>query len=162
MGVLLCKWLLPLWVSVVHPFYLSVTEIRHNASRKTLEVSCRIFTDDLEKSLNRQYHVSLDIMKPKDRKLVDSLLAKYIGQHLHIRTDGKAAPLHYLGYRIEEDAAWCFLESAGIPVVKQLDIDNDILYAEHESQSHMIHVIVNDRRQSTKIDNPKASASFHF
>lgn len=162
MGVFLCKWLLPVWMSAVHPFYLSVTEIRYNGPRQALEVSCRIFADDLENALKKYNHTTLDIIKPKDRPTVDSMVSRYIRQHLHIKADGKALSLHYLGYRIEDDAAWCFLEVPALKAVKQLDLQNDILYAEHETQSHMIHAIVQDKRQSTKLDNPKKEASFRF
>ncbi|MEI8059397.1 MAG: DUF6702 family protein, partial [Ferruginibacter sp.] len=33
-----------------HPLFVSVTEIEHNAKDKTLEISCKIFTDDFENS----------------------------------------------------------------------------------------------------------------
>ena len=162
MGVFLCKWLLPVWMSAVHPFYLSVTEIRYNGQRQALEVSCRIFSDDLENALKKYNHVTLDIIRPKDRPAADSMVSRYIRQHLHIKADGKPLALQYLGYRIEDDATWCFLEVPALKPLKQLDLQNDILYAEHDTQSHMIHVIVQDKRQSTKLDNPKAEASFRF
>lgn len=149
-------------MSAVHPFYMSVTEIRYNPPRKTLEISCRIFSDDLENALKKQYNTSFDIIQPKNRPAVDSMIARYISQHLHIKADGKPLSLHYLGYRIEEDATWCFLEAAGVPGVKKLELQNDILYKEHSTQSHMIHAIVNDKRQSTKIDNPQTAAGFSF
>lgn len=157
MGLLLCKWLF-----FFHPFYLSVTEIRHNASHKTLEISCRIFADDLENTLKKQSHTTFDIIKPHNRVQVDSLISRYISQHLQIKVDGKTLAPRYLGYKIEEDAAWCFFECTGVPVVKKVDLMDNILYEAHESQSHMIHVIVNEKRQSTKLDNPKAAASFEF
>ena len=31
-----------------HPFYVSVTEINHNAENHTLEISCKMFGEDLE------------------------------------------------------------------------------------------------------------------
>ncbi|MRG46028.1 hypothetical protein GFS24_12945 [Chitinophaga sp. SYP-B3965] len=157
MGLLLCKWLI-----FLHPFYLSVTEIRHNADHKTLEISCRIFADDLENTLKKQSHTTFDIIKPQNRATVDSLISRYIAKHLQITVDGKVLAPRYLGYKIEEEAAWCFLEVSGVATVKKLDLKDDILYEQHESQSHMIHVIVHDKRQSTKLDNPKANASFGF
>ena len=53
------KWLfLPLLALVLtsakapalHPFHVSVVEIEHNAEDKSLEISCKIFTDDFEKN----------------------------------------------------------------------------------------------------------------
>ena len=32
----------------LHPFHVSVVEINHNETDKTLEISCKIFTDKLD------------------------------------------------------------------------------------------------------------------
>lgn len=58
------KWLLiPLICLLMagkptHPFHVSVIEINHNAADKTLEISCKIFTDDFEKILAKNYQKS--------------------------------------------------------------------------------------------------------
>jgi hypothetical protein len=162
MGLLFCKWWMTAWMSLVHPFYLSVTEIRHHASKKELEVSCRIFADDFEKTLKSQYKTTFDIIHPTNRKQVDTLIKDYLSKHLIITINDKVAPLSYLGYKIEEDAAWCFLEVANIPTAQKVQIKNDILYEAHPNQINMIHVVVNDTRQSTKLDNPQSDALFKF
>ena len=36
------KWLLTGIIALWHPFYVSVTEINHNAKQQTLEISCKI------------------------------------------------------------------------------------------------------------------------
>jgi hypothetical protein len=139
-----------------------VTEITHNKSRNELEVSCRIFADDLENTLKKQYKGSLDIVHPSNRATADSLIAAYLSKHLFITADGKPVHLQYLGYKIEEEAAWCFLSAVKVPAFKKARIRNNILYDEHPNQINMIHVIQQDVRKSTKLDNPKADAEFSF
>lgn len=39
----------------LHPFHVSTTEINHNAKDKSLEITCRIFTDDFEAILGKNY-----------------------------------------------------------------------------------------------------------
>ncbi|HEU4553750.1 MAG TPA: DUF6702 family protein [Chitinophaga sp.] len=147
---------------LLHPFYVSVTEIRHNAAQQELQVSSRIFYDDLENTLKKEYKTRVDILHPADRKAVDGLIADYLGKHLHISIDGKPVTLHYLGYQVEEDAAWCFLEVKGVAAVKKVHIINDILYEAHQEQINMMHVVVHDVRKSTKLDNPERVADFVF
>ena len=48
MAFLLHKWLLAGLDGAGHPFFVSVTEINHNAKDKTIEIACKIFTDDFE------------------------------------------------------------------------------------------------------------------
>jgi hypothetical protein len=149
-------------MAVLHPFYVSVTEITHNAARKELEVSCRIFADDLENTLKAQYKTSFDIIKPANRQQVEKMMADYLSQHLQVTLDGKKVPLHFLGYKIEEDAVWSFLSAENILAPRKVEIVNDLLYRQHPSQINMIHVIVGGNRKSTKLDNPKANAAMEF
>jgi hypothetical protein len=160
-GVLLFKWLITA-SAFLHPFYVSVTEIAHDKSKNELQVSCRIFADDLENAIKKQYKAPLDIMHPANRAVADSLISVYLSKHLFITADGKAVHLQYLGYKIEEEAAWCFLAAEKVPAFKRAHVRNDILYNEHPNQINMIHVIQHEVRKSTKLDNPKADADFDF
>ena len=38
-----------------HPVHVSVIEVEHNAAEKSLEVTCKIFTDDFEKVLAKTF-----------------------------------------------------------------------------------------------------------
>jgi len=160
-GILLYKWLFTAW-AIWHPFYVSVTEIKHDAAAGEMQVSSRIFADDLENVLKKQFKQPLDIIHPANRTQTDSLISSYLNQHLLITVDGKTVKLHYLGYKIEEEAAWCFLEAEGVKTFKQILIKNDILYSEHPNQINMIHVLSGTTRKSTKLDNPKADADIRF
>jgi len=145
-----------------HPFYVSVTEITQNPKTKTVQVSVRVFFDDFEKALDHKYKAKLNILKPVDRKKVDLLIADYLQKHLQIKANQKPLLLKYIGYEIEEDAAWCYFETEKLGTIKNFDIRNDILFDEHDSQSNMVHVTLNGQRKSTKLDNPKAEARLTF
>src|SRR4026207_1215483 len=80
-----------------HPFHVSVVEIEHNAAEKTLEISCKIFTDDFEKILVKNYKTKVDLINPPDHKAMDTLVKKYLRSHLFINADGKPVNLTYLG-----------------------------------------------------------------
>lgn len=150
------------WLNIFHPFYVSVTDITHNKSTGTVQVSVRIFFDDLEKALEKKYKTNVDVLKPANRKELEILIAMYIKERLIISSNGKMLDLKYQGYEIEEDAAWCYLETGKVGRIKKLDVENNILFEAYASQSNMIHVTVNGKRQSTKLDNPKSKDSFHF
>ncbi|SHF11079.1 DUF6702 family protein [Pedobacter caeni] len=150
------------FLHLFHPFYVSVTEITQNSKTKAVQVSVRIFFDDFEKALDHQYKTKVNILKPVDRKKVDQLIADYVQKHLQVKANQKSLVLKYIGYEIEEDAAWCYFETAPVAAIKTFDINNNILFEEHESQSNMVHVTVNGSRKSTKLDNPKSQARMSF
>lgn len=159
--MMLPKFLL-IWFAAFHPFYVSVTEIEQNAKTKTIQVSTRIFFDDLEKAIDKKYKTSVNILRPKDKVQVDALISAYVKDHLKIKANGVELNLKYLGYEIEEEAAWCYFETQALPLVRRFAISNNILFEQHESQINMIHAIVGGKRQSIKLDNPDSNAEFSY
>ncbi|MNF01043.1 hypothetical protein D3C87_1948860 [compost metagenome] len=81
---------------------------------------------------------------------------------MKIKANGKVLDLQFQGYEIEEDAAWCYFETPKVKAIKELHVENDILFEQHSSQSNMIHAIVDGKRKSTKLDNPKKTVSFIY
>jgi len=149
-------------LSIFHPFYISVTSIDYNKQDKRLEISCRIFFDDLEEALAKQYGQKLSLLKPENRSVVDQLLADYLNKNLSIEVNGKVKNLRYMGYEIEEDAAWCYLQIGAIEQIDDLAVRNTILYPSHKQQSNILHITVDGQRKSLKLDYPKSKASFRF
>ncbi|RDC62943.1 DUF6702 family protein [Adhaeribacter pallidiroseus] len=148
--------------SGLHPFFVSITEIRQNEKTKNLEVSSRIFFDDLEKTLEKKYKVKVNILKPENPRQVNELIASYLQERLQIRVNGKLVKLKYLGFEIEEEAAWCYLEAPQTTLLKRLDIEDAILFDAHPLQQNMVHVTVGNKRLSTKLDNPESRYTFQF
>ena len=154
--------ILIVFLSFFHPFYVSVTEINHNAKNKTIEISSKIFFDDLEQQIENESHVQIDIIKPKDKKKVDLLIANYVKRHLQIKVDGKVLAMNYVGYEIQEDAAWCYFEIPKVNKVKEIEINDNILFQLHKEQINMLNVVVDGKRQSTKLDAPESKVVFKF
>lgn len=64
--------------SLDHPFYVTVTEISHNAGDKNLEISCKIFTDDFETALLKENGVKIDLSNVRDKQVADKQIAEYL------------------------------------------------------------------------------------
>lgn len=164
--IVLLKFMLTLilstWFSLFHPYFVSLTEMQHNEKAKRLEVSCRIFSNDLEATLEKNYQTKIDILQPGQKSRIEPLIQDYLQKHLQVLVDGKPVTFRFLGYEIEEDATWCYLEAVKVNHVKKMEVKNDVLFADHPSQINMLHVTVKGRRQSTKLDNPESRASFRF
>ncbi|HXI00500.1 MAG TPA: DUF6702 family protein [Sphingobacteriaceae bacterium] len=156
------QFVIAVLISIFHPFFVSVTEIKHNEKTKSIEISSKIFFDDFESALEKKYHTPIDILKPADRKKVNQLINDYLSKHLILKINGKPVKMIYLGYEIEEDGAWCYFEVPEVKKVSRIDIVNNILFENHPSQINMLHVTVKGIRKSTKLDNPESKASFAF
>jgi hypothetical protein len=175
MALILFKWLfflsavnMPAALNTVltkncnHPLFVSVTEIEHNAKDKTLEISCKIFTDDFEKTLRQNYKTTIDLLKPKDKTAMNKLVSDYVQKHLLLTVDGKKTTLQFLGYQQNEEGILSYYQIDNIPAAKKIDITNNILYDYKKEQIGIIHVTVDGNRKSTKLNNPKDKCIFDF
>jgi hypothetical protein len=146
----------------LHPFYVSVTEINQNAREKTLEISCKVFAEDLEETLKKNYKTAVDLTLAGDKGALDKFIPDYINKHLSLVVDGKAVRLNYVGYEKDKESAYCYFQVDNVASVKKLDITNSILYDFNEGQINIMHIIVNGKRQSLKLNNPDKQANLTF
>ncbi len=164
----LFKYLLMfLWMAVsfgasLHPIYVSVTEIEHNPKEKTLEVSCKIFTNDLENILRKQSTQHVDLINPSNKDLVNQLIRQYVQAHLKIWLSGRQQNLQYIGYEISEEGVLCYFQVDNVPTFKSITIQDNILYEYKSEQISLLHVIVDGNRKSTKLNNPEDMVTLNF
>jgi hypothetical protein len=156
------KWLFMGWMALVHPFFVSVTEINHNAKDKTIEIACKMFTDDLETSIGKSFNMKMDLINPKDTVAADKAVAEYIKKHFHLKVDGKPVQIEFLGFERESEAIWSYLQVTNVPSVKKIEISTSILFEASDKQINLLHVKVNGDRKSTKLDYPATNASFEY
>jgi hypothetical protein len=145
-----------------HPFYIAVTEINLNSSDKILEVTCKMFANDLGQSIGKNNHAQLDIFADKDKTNFDKYIPVYVKNHLSISVDGKAASLSYISFENERESAYCYFQVENISSLKKIDITDSILYDFSPDQINIIHVTVNGKTQSAKLNYPDKNASFSF
>jgi len=145
-----------------HPFHVSTVEINHNATDKSLEISCRIFTDDFETALSKVFNTKANFYDAGLKTKMDSLVKKYIYAHLQVKADDKNVSLNYLGFQKEDMAVYIYVEGTNISKVKKLSVNNSIMHDMFDDQTNIMHITVNGERKSTKLDYPKTSAVFEF
>ena len=149
-------------IKALHPFHVSTTEINHNASDKTLEISCKVFIDDFESALAKQYHTKADLSAVNLKRAMDTLIKKYINSHLLLNAGAKTLVMKYLGFEKENEAVYAYLQVDNISTLKKIEVTDSILYDLYDDQISIIHVIVSGNRKSTKLDYPTTKAIFDF
>ena len=157
----LYQWILTGIISLLHPFYVSVIEIQHNANEKNVDVSVRIFTEDLEATLKKMNN-KVDLIHPTDQSLNNQMLNSYITNKLQIKIDGKSYPLHYVGYEQQQESIWTYFDIANISSFKKVEVECSILYDFEKSQINIFHVKEKGVEKSYKLDYPKTNAVFDF
>ncbi len=166
MAAILYKWLMVFvfagFSPVHHPIFVSVTNIEHNAADKTLEISCKIFTDDFETTLRKLNNTKIDLLDDRLKPAMNTLVNNYIQKHLAIVVDGKPARMEFLGFEQQEEGITSYFEVKQLGNVRTLEIVNDLLYEYQPRQMGIVHVTVKGERKSSRLDNPDSKASFSF
>lgn len=145
-----------------HPYYISVVDVKYNAQQKSIQLSTRLFTNDLEDALEKIQHKKMDVLNPKNKAEVDSVLFTYIKQRLHISINKKDQKLNYVGYEREEESIWTYLEIKKITAPKTLSITTKLLYDYLPSQVNIVHAEINGVKKSSKVTNPDSKVDFSF
>ena len=144
----------------LHPYHVSVSEIHIHTPKKSVELSCKLFTDDLQGALHKAYKFKGNI------KSHDStgrhLIQQYILAHLSIHISGEVQQLKFIGYEIVEEACWCYFESNYLAEPKKVTVANTLFYDDEETQTHFIHCYLNKERKSFKLIKPNNKVVFDF
>lgn len=159
---IMVQWLVTGLVSLMHPFFVSVIEINHNTKEATVEISVRIFTEDLEKTLQKYTTTKLDIRNPPDNAFLEKQISNYISQKLKLKINGQPVSLNYIGHEIQKESVWSYFEISKIKEVKKLEIDCTLLYDFEKLQSNIFHIKSGTTDKSYKLDYPKSNMVFEL
>lgn len=159
---IMIHWLVAGLLSVMHPFFLSVVQIDHNPREASLEISVRVFSDDLEKTLQQNSKSKIDIIHPADRKYVEQQLFQYMQQHIRITANGKPVSFQFVGYEQQLESTWSYFEIPNIKELNTLAIDCSLLHDFEKNQVNIIHVKSKGKEKSYKLDYPNRTTSFSF
>lgn len=146
-----------------HPFHVSVCDIEHDPETKALQISQRMFIDDLEIGLKAFHGVEkVDTYKPEDPARLDSLIESYLKARLFIRVDEKELTLNYLGSELEGDARWAYLEVEGLESVTTAEISNLILLESFADQENIVHFKAKGKLKSNRLNKDKKVVTLKF
>ena len=138
----------------MHPYYISMTEIEQDKSNNTLEISVRIFTDDLEKTIRKNYTGKVDLLNKNEKTNSEKLIQEYILKHFSLKVNGNPVSLHFDGFESEEGSIWSYFECPDVSSIQSLEVNNTILYDYQDQQINFIHVKAQGFDETTKLDYP--------
>lgn len=146
----------------MHPLHVSTTEMNFNAKEKSIEISCRIFTDDFERILAKTYKTKTDLTKTEMRPAMDALIKKYIDSHLQYSLNGKSVKANYIGFEIDHEATNIYLEIENVLFIQSLGVTNSLLYDLFDDQMNILHVENKGIRKSARANYPSTQLEVNF
>lgn len=152
--VLLCSFFFALFSFKVHPYHVGSVEFTFSNKTKTFEVTGKFFTDDLENAINKKYGTSLFLSNKKDHAKFNDYLKKFCDEYLKLKADSKTVKINYLGFEEDQESVNIYLESEPISTPKKVETAVSMLYNLFDDQINIVHIIVDEKRQSHKLNYP--------
>jgi hypothetical protein len=150
---------LALWL---HPMHVSVTEIEMNDKAKRLEIMMRVFIDDLEVTLRRNFkQPELDVLEPKGQSL-DDMMKSYLKARFQVTLDGKPQIVSYIGHERDHEAFVFYIEVEKVKKWKSIQVQNSIITEIYDDQSNLVHVTVAETVRSLRLTRAKPADMITF
>ena len=137
-----------LFGSPLHDFHSSVMQVDHDAKNKTLQITVRLFTDDLCITLEKDGAPKMELGTQKEPPSANEYLESYLRKHLSFTVNGKETTFKYLGKEAQLDATWCYLEIEKVGNIKQMEVQNTVMLSVFEDQTNLINLNINGRKKS--------------
>lgn len=147
----LLVFLLPLFAFTgIHKFYLSVTKVHYSEKDQALQITTRIFVDDLDKVLKERYDIVPKLGAEDEPKLTETYLEKYLRTKFLVFVDGKQQEYTYVGRQYDTDVVICYLEVPKLDLdkIKTLTVQNEVLTDLFEEQQNVLHFKIRDYKES--------------
>lgn len=131
--VLLCMAFMP-----PHDFHVSMTELEQNRENGRLEMTIKLFTDDLEKALEMEGVERLLLGDEAESEKADHYLNAYIQKRFEVESQEESVNWTFIGKEVEMDVTWCYLESDSIAPVEELKFESHLLTDVFDDQQNII------------------------
>ncbi|WP_340075523.1 DUF6702 family protein [Leptobacterium sp. I13] len=136
--------------TILHKFYLSVTQVDYSEKDRAFQMTSRIFIDDLERLIEERYGVPPKLATPNEHKSADFYIEKYLASKMVMKINGQQVKLNYLGKEYDNDVIKCYVEvnNISLDTIQEVTITNSILFELFEEQQNIIHFKINSLRKS--------------
>ena len=155
-------------MSFVHPFFVGVTEIAWNSKSGKIGVSIKVFTDDIQEAIYKSE--SVKFQSTAQNEVNKLALNNYVKNHFALKIldkNGKfkVVECSMLGWEVEQEATWIYLEHAGSKPTKnakQISVSNEMLFENIPSQIHIVHCNRNANRKSEQLSHTNPLVTFNW
>jgi hypothetical protein len=137
----------------IHKFYVSIYQINYAPEKKMLQITSRIFSDDLNEVLHKHYNKKTFIGESNETPEDVVLMKKYILEHFSIKVNGQQKAINYLSKELEGNVVICYYNIKEISKIKTLEIQNTALFDLNSEQQNIIQTTFNGKKQSLLLTN---------
>ena len=122
----------------VHKFYVSIYQVDFVPQKKRIEITARIFMDDLNVALEHEFKTKTHIGEKTESTQDVVFLQKYMTSHLQIFINNKEKKVLFLSKEIENNVVIVYLKVSDISKIDTFKIQNNALLDLNSDQQNII------------------------
>jgi hypothetical protein len=136
--------------SCFHPVHLSFTNVEYIADKQEIQLTSRIFWDDMEAEIEAQNQVELNIGTPNEHPNLNQYIQTWYSKSLLIEINGKpiAEDKYILTLTEIDDISMRMVFTIQSESPKQIQIKNKILTALYADQSNLLIIKIKQIEES--------------
>lgn len=146
----------------VHKYYVAVFQVEHKPEKKTLQITGRIFIDDIEKALKARYGKTFYLATEKELPETTATVTQYLKDKITVTVNGKPAPVSFLAKEVDDDILLCYLTVPAPKKVTSIAVKNTVLQEVFREQQNMINTTVGGERKSLLLTHDTPSGTLNF
>ena len=154
--------LLVLGFTPKHKFYVSHLALDENRQSENLELTAKIFNDDLHTAIELQEGRKIQAFDVNFSRTQETLIFNYLTSKLQIDINNKTIEPKWIGCESELDVIWIYLE---YPLtdkgVKELKITCNLLTEVFESQQNIVDIKLKDKKATFLLNQKSPTAKLN-
>lgn len=148
--------------SAVHKYYAAVFTIEHSVKKQQLQMTARIFVDDLEVALKKKYGKSFYLGTSTESPEAKVFLQKYLSEKIVLEANGNAVPLKFIAKEMEDDIIICYCTFPVAAPIRSLEMKNTVLMEVFPDQQNIVHANINRNKKSLLLTNDETAGTLQF
>jgi hypothetical protein len=123
----------------VHKFYVALYQVNYAPEKKMLQITTRIFVDDLNSAVGKKYSKKINLGSEIESAADVNYLKKYFSEKFYIKVNGQTKPVNFLSKEMEGDVLICYFSMKEIQKINSLEIYNAVITEGNSEQQNIMH-----------------------
>ncbi|WP_353077130.1 DUF6702 family protein [Flavobacterium sp.] len=146
----------------LHKFYVGVFQIDYFKEKKAVQITARLFIDDLEKALYKKHNKHIYITTKDEIAEANTLIADYLSEKLKIKLNNKSQSLQFLTKEQEDNIVICYLKIPFKDNIKDFEITNTVLSDIFKEQQNLVHLNLNSNKKTLLFTNTETNQKLKY
>lgn len=118
---------------------MAIFQVNYAPEKKMLQITSRIFMDDLNLALEKKYGKKTNLGLEKETVEDLNLLKKYFNENLIIKVNGQSKPVVFMSKDVEGDILICYSRVSDVAKLQTAEINNTLLTHWNSEQQNILH-----------------------